>query len=158
MSDSEDYDNDYDYGSDNDSHGSDYGSDSPKFITGINQYQHIGIINPIYDNQMNMDRRKQYKLFGEETGEEKFRKGVSQYINENDEFKHLDKDHIVTYIEKLHKIKYKNPQAFVIAYYFIQSGKLDHEIKTVGKLFKNKEETINILDIIRYTRMLRNIK
>ena len=98
--------------------------------------------------------RQRLKLFGSMSGEERFRKMIKQYIMEENEFKLLDKNDIVYYIEKLKKIEYKNPRAFLIAYYFIKSREKD-----IGKIshFCTEENGISIEDVVRYVRLIKSL-
>ena len=129
------------------------------FVQGVKQYEQMGVYDPLYEDDLGgkMDFRQRLKLFGAMSGEERFRKMIKQYIMEEKEFKLLDKNDIIYYIEKLKKIEYKNPRAFLIAYYFIKSLKKDGQIKEIVGHFCTEENGVTLEDIVRYIRMIKSL-
>ena len=55
------------------------------------------------------------------------------------------------------KIEYKNPRAFLIAYYFIKSLKKDGQIKEIVGHFCTEENGVTLEDIVRYIRMIKSL-
>lgn len=140
----------------NDSEDSQEFENSPEFVTGFKQYEHIGQYNPLDDDNlgMDLDYRQRLKYFGPISGEKKFKKNVSIYIKSID--LSIDIYDLIKYIEKLENIEYKNPKAFVIAYYFISSKKTKKDFFRIVK--KYIDEDLNFEDVIRYIRLINNIK
>jgi len=139
----------------------DFNEDEPfKQVQGVKQYEQMGVYDPLYEDELGgekLDFRERLKLFGAMSGEERFRKMVKQYIMEEEEFKMLDKNDIIYYIEKMKKIEYKNPKAFIIAYYFIKSREKDKNIKKKINQFCTEENGVSLEDVVRYVRMIKNL-
>jgi hypothetical protein len=145
-----------------DNYGNDYARDD-MFVQGVNQYEHMGEFNPIYQEfgDYDMSFKDRYKKYGGLSGEERFRKLANQFINENDEMKALPKLEINDYITKLQQIEYKNPKAFIVAFFFIYSGEKNSNLaKKVSYYCRQKEDDkdMTVEDIIRYVRLLRTLK
>jgi len=133
--------------------------DEHLFVQGVKQYEQMGEHDVLYEDDLGgkMDFRQRLKLFGAMSGEERFRKMIKQYIIEENEFSLLDKNDIVYYIEKLKKIEYKNPRAFLIAYYFIKSREKDNQIKKTIGHFCTEENGVSLEDVVRYVRLLKSL-
>lgn len=135
-----------------------------KFVQGVKQYEHMGEYDE-YEDVLGrgLTMRERIRRFGVLSGEEKFKKVFTQYKNENEKFKTLNTANMKNLITKIKKIDYKNPKAFVIAYYFIQSEKPDKELKEVVKSFcrndndDKDDKDVSVIDVVRYVRMIRNL-
>ena len=117
----------------------------PDFVPGINQYQHMGSANDLFDDIFEgiYDTNKR-KFMSSLSGEQKFLKLVRDYMTK--EFKGIDLK-IIMHISNINQIKYKNPKAFVLACYFIESGNPDIKLKDTMEKFIEKE-TIKTLRCI----------
>jgi hypothetical protein len=90
------------------------------------------------------------------TPEELFRKKVNQYIDTELTNLENNKYEIRELVDKLPKIEYKNPGAFIIAYNFIYLEKDDKKLKKSVENYLTGN--IVIEDIIRYVRLIRSIQ
>jgi hypothetical protein len=149
-----------------------------QFVQGVKQYEHMGEYDE-YEDVLGrgLTMRERIRRFGVLSGEEKFKKIFTQYKNENEKFKTLNTANMKNLITKIKKIDYKNPKAFVIAYYFIQSERPDKELKEVVKSFcrnddkdgkdgkdgdkenskDDDDKDVSVIDVVRYVRMIRNL-
>lgn len=135
-----------------------------KFVQGVKQHEHMGEYDE-YDDVLGrgLTMRERIRRFGVLSGEEKFKKVFTQYKNENEKFKTLNTANMKNLIAKIKKIDYKNPKAFVIAYYFIQSDRSDKDLKEVVKSFcrndndDKDDKDVSVIDVVRYVRMIRNL-
>jgi len=125
------------------------------------QFEHVGEANELdIIAGFDLDPKNRRKMMANLTGEERFRKIANQYINEN--FKGLISTSLISnLLEHIKKIEYKNPRAFVLAYYFIIKSKKDKtkdkDLSTViSEYIANEEIGIDIKDIVRYIRLIRN--
>jgi hypothetical protein len=137
----------------------DYYARDEEIVQGVKQYEHIGEYNPIYQEfgDYDMDHRDRFKKYGALTGDERFRKMVVQYINQNEDLKKLNLIKMNDYITKLKQIEYKNPKAFVIAFLFIDlRDKNSNIVKKVGHYCKETDD-MSIEDIVRYVRLIRSL-
>jgi hypothetical protein len=123
------------------------------------QFQHMGELNELdIVSGFDLDPKNKRKMMANLTGEERFRKIANQYINEN--FKKIIRPSVISnLLENIKKIEYKNPKAFILAYYFISTGKKDRELRdTISEYIVNEEMGIDIKDVVRYVRLIRNSK
>jgi hypothetical protein len=123
------------------------------------QFQHMGELNELdIVSGFDLDPKNRRKMMANLTGEERFRKIANQYISEN--FKKIIRPTVISnLLENIKKIEYKNPKAFILAYYFISTGKKDDELPdTISDYIKNEEMGVDIKDVVRYVRLIRNIK
>jgi len=125
------------------------------------QFEHVGEANELdIIAGFDLDPKNRRKMMANLTGEERFRKIANQYINEN--FKGMISTSLISnLLEHIKKIEYKNPRAFVLAYYFIIKSKKDKtkdkDLSTViSEYIANEEIGIDIKDIVRYIRLIRN--
>jgi hypothetical protein len=123
------------------------------------QFEHIGETNELdIVAGFDLDPKNRRKMMANLSGEERFRKIANQYINENFK-KIIDPSVIANLLENIKKIEYKNPKAFILGYYFISTGKKDKELSNIiSEYIVNEEMGIDIKDIIRYVRLIRNSK
>lgn len=123
------------------------------------QFQHMGELNELdIVSGFDLDPKNRRKMMANLTGEERFRKIANQYISEN--FKKIIRPTVISnLLENIKKIEYKNPKAFILAYYFISTGKKDDELPdTISDYIKNEEMGVDIKDVVRYVRLIRNSK
>ena len=133
-----------------------YVEDEYEQVPTFKQFEHMGEANELdIVAGFDMDSKNRRKMMANLTGEERFRKVANQYINDN--FKGLIKSSVIAnLLEHVKKIEYKNPKAFILAYYFIESGKKDKELtETISEYIIDEEIGIDIKDVIRYIRFLR---
>ena len=123
------------------------------------QFEHIGETNELdIVAGFDLDPKNRRKMMANLSGEERFRKIANQYINENFK-KIIDPSVIANLLENIKKIEYKNPKAFILGYYFISTGKKDKELSNIiSEYIVNEEMGVDIKDIIRYVRLIRNSK
>jgi hypothetical protein len=122
------------------------------------QFEHIGEANDLdIAAGFDLDPKNKRKMMANLTGEERFRKIANQYINEN--FKQTIRPSVIAnLLENIKKIEYKNPKAFILAYYFIATGKKDKQLQSViSEYIENEEMGVNIKDVVRYIRLIRNL-
>jgi hypothetical protein len=123
------------------------------------QFEHIGETNELdIVAGFDLDPKNRRKMMANLSGEERFRKIANQYINENFK-KIIDPSVIANLLENIKKIEYKNPKAFILGYYFISTGKKDKELSNIiSEYIVNEEMGVDIKDVVRYVRLIRNIK
>jgi len=141
MSDSEDYqmeeNSDYELNSNSDTaSNSDYIEEDPDFVQGVKQHEHMGEANDVFSDIFEGIYTNKRKYMASLSGEEKFYKLVRDYMSI--EFKGINLE-IRKYISDINQIKYKNPKAFVLACYFIESKSPDKDLKDVLKKYIEKE-------------------
>lgn len=122
------------------------------------QREHIGEMNELDTVAgFDIDPKKRQKMMANLTGEERFRKIANQYVQQ--EFKGKIKTSDLTrVVERIKKIEYKNPKAFVLAYYFIKMDKKDKELsETISDYIKDEEIGVTIEDVVRYIRYIRSM-
>lgn len=145
--------------SDSDEEGDDsYLEDEYDQVPTFKQFEHIGEANDLdIAAGFDLDPKNKRKMMANLTGEERFRKIANQYINEN--FKQTIRPSVIAnLLENIKKIEYKNPKAFILAYYFIATGKKDKQLQSViSEYIENEEMGVNIKDVVRYIRLIRNL-
>jgi len=126
-------------------------------VKGVKQYEHMGQRDELYEDQVgdNLDYRTRLKLFGPISGEDRFRKTIKQYIHENDDFEGIVTPHFLSSITKLKHIEYKNPKAFLIAYYYITKSDSYKEFEKIVKRYI--ENGVSVEDVFRYVRMIKSL-
>ena len=126
--------------------------DEPTLVAGVTQYKQMGTNNTLYQDDLGgLESRKRFRLFGNISGEDRFRKMANYYIQTTLKGK-LDPNEITPYINKIKKIEYKNPKAFILGYLFLKN---DKDIKTVQKYV---DQDVSIEDIIRYYYYIMSLK
>ena len=148
---------------------SDLSTADENFVMGVKQYEHIGESDELGTSYMGP------RSFLILSSEERFKKLLKQYKDKHKEFKLLKNSNIIELIEKMKKIEYKNPKAFLLAYYFIQTEEPQKNIeKVIGKYCRKNivdkdaddededdddddDTDVSIIDVIRYIRMIRNL-
>ena len=145
--------------SDSDEEGDEsYLEDEYEQVPTFKQFEHIGEANDLdIAAGFDLDPKNKRKMMANLTGEERFRKIANQYINEN--FKQTIRPSVIAnLLENIKKIEYKNPKAFILAYYFIATGKKDKQLQSViSEYIENEEMGVNIKDVVRYIRLIRNL-
>jgi hypothetical protein len=144
--------------SDNDNGDESYLEDEYDQVPTFKQFEHIGEANDLdIAAGFDLDPKNKRKMMANLTGEERFRKIANQYINEN--FKQTIRPSVIAnLLENIKKIEYKNPKAFILAYYFIATGKKDKQLQSViSEYIENEEMGVNIKDVVRYIRLIRNL-
>jgi len=144
--------------SDNDDGDESYLEDEYDQVPTFKQFEHIGEANDLdIAAGFDLDPKNKRKMMANLTGEERFRKIANQYINEN--FKQTIRPSVIAnLLENIKKIEYKNPKAFILAYYFIATGKKDKQLQSViSEYIENEEMGVNIKDVVRYIRLIRNL-
>lgn len=134
-----------------------YFEDEYEQVPTFKQFEHIGEANDLdIAAGFDLDPKNKRKMMANLTGEERFRKIANQYINEN--FKQIIRPSVISnLLENIRKIEYKNPKAFILAYYFIASGKKDKQLQSViSEYITNEEMGVDIKDVVRYIRLIRN--
>ena len=110
------------------------------------------------DMGFDLDPKKRRKMMANLTGEERFRKIANEYIIKTFVKGVVDKSAISRLLEHVKKLEYKNPKAFVLAYYFITMRKKDTELSdTISEYIADEDGGADITDIIRYIRYIRYI-
>jgi len=135
-----------------------YLEDEYEQVPTFKQFEHIGEANDLdIAAGFDLDPKNKRKMMANLTGEERFRKIANQYINEN--FKQTIRPSVIAnLLENIKKIEYKNPKAFILAYYFIATGKKDKQLQSViSEYIENEEMGVNIKDVVRYIRLIRNL-
>jgi hypothetical protein len=145
--------------SDSDEEGDEsYLEDEYDQVPTFKQFEHIGEANDLdIAAGFDLDPKNKRKMMANLTGEERFRKIANQYINEN--FNQTIRPSVIAnLLENIKKIEYKNPKAFILAYYFIATGKKDKQLQSViSEYIENEEMGVNIKDVVRYIRLIRNL-
>jgi hypothetical protein len=134
-----------------------YSEDEYEQVPTFKQFEHMGEANDLdIAAGFNLDPKNKRKMMANLTGEERFRKIANQYINEN--FKKIISPSVISkLLENIKKIEYKNPKAFILAYYFIETGKKDKQLPSIiSEYITNEEMGVDIKDIVRYIRLIRN--
>ena len=134
-----------------------YSEDEYEQVPTFKQFEHMGEANDLdIAAGFNLDPKNKRKMMANLTGEERFRKIAKQYIDEN--FKKIISPSVISkLLENIKKIEYKNPKAFILAYYFIETGKKDKQLPSIiSDYIKNEEMGVDIKDIVRYIRLIRN--
>lgn len=145
--------------SDSDDEDSDesYLEDEYEQVPTFKQFEHIGEANDLdIAAGFDLDPKNKRKMMANLTGEERFRKIANQYINEN--FKQTIRPSVIAnLLESIGKIEYKNPKAFILAYYFIATGKKDKQLQSIiSEYIENEEMGVDIKDVVRYIKLIRN--
>ena len=143
---------------------------SPRLVAGVNQYQHMGFTDCLYEDPLaglalGMDARTRFKNFGALTAEQTFRKTAKQYIDSNDSIKgKINMAGLCFQVDKIKKFEYINAKAFVIAYFFInmqaesshKKNKIkDKDLSEVVNDFI--DEDVTPVDVVRYIRYIRGL-
>lgn len=127
--------------------------DEPVFVQGVKQYEQMGEYDPLYQD-FSGDFENGKKLYMHISPEELFNKGAKEYIASKKDLQAISKINLLKVIEKLQKIEYKNPKAFVLAYYYlfvVQSKKF------IENMSKFVEDGLSLEDIIRYIRLIKSL-
>ena len=125
--------------------------DEPNLVAGVNQYKQMGTMNTLYQDDLGgLESRKRFRLFGNISGEDRFRKMANHYIQTTLKDK-LNPNDISPYINKIKKIEYKNPKAFILGYLYMIN---EEDIKTVEKY---TDQDVSLEDIIRYYYYIINL-
>jgi hypothetical protein len=135
-----------------------YLEDEYEQVPTFKQFEHIGEANDLdIAAGFDLDPKNKRKMMANLTGEERFRKIANQYINEN--FKQTIRPSVIAnLLENIKKIEYKNPKAFILAYYFIATGKKDKQLQSIiFEYIENEEMGVDIKDVVRYIRLIRNL-
>jgi hypothetical protein len=141
--------------------GEDAYEDEYNQVPAFGQFQHMGEANELdIAAGFDLDPKNRRKMMANLSGEERFRKIANQYIKDN--FKRIINPSVISrLLEYIKKIEYKNPKAFVLAYYFIadKKDKKDTDLSEIMSDYITDEEMgIDIKDIVRYIRLIRNCK
>ena len=141
--------------------GEDAYEDEYNQVPAFGQCQHMGETNELdIAAGFDLDPKNRRKMMANLSGEERFRKIANQYIKDN--FKGIINPSVISkLLEYIKKIEYKNPKAFVLAYYFIadKKDKKDKDLSEIMSDYITDEEMgIDIKDIVRYIRLIRNYK
>jgi hypothetical protein len=141
--------------------GEDAYEDEYNQVPAFGQFQHMGEANELdIAAGFDLDPKNRRKMMANLSGEERFRKIANQYIKDN--FKRIINPSVISrLLEYIKKIEYKNPKAFVLAYYFIadKKDKKDTDLSEIMSDYITDEEMgIDIKDIVRYIRLIRNYK
>jgi hypothetical protein len=125
--------------------------EEPNLVTGVTQYKQMGTMNMLYQDDLGgIESRKRFRIFGNISGEERFRKMANHYIQTTLKDK-LDPNDIAPLISKIKKIEYKNPKAFILGYLFMI---YEENVKTVQKYV---DQDVSMEDIIRYYYYIKNL-
>jgi hypothetical protein len=124
--------------------------EEPTLVAGVTQYKQMGTNNTLYQDDLGgLESRKRFRLFGNISGEDRFRKMANYYIQTTLKDK-LNPNDISPYINKIKKIEYKNPKAFILGYLFM----INQDIKKVEKYL---DQDVSLEDIIRYYYYIKNL-
>jgi hypothetical protein len=126
-------------------------AEEPQFVQGVKQYEQMGYYDPLHEDFAG--NFENVKLYGYLSPEEQFNKGAKEYIGSKKELQAIDKINLLKYIEKLPKIEYKNPKAFVVSYYYLFILQSKH----FEKLKNLIEDGLSLEDIIRYIRLIKSL-
>jgi hypothetical protein len=125
--------------------------DEPTLVAGVTQYKQMGTNNTLYQDDLGgLESRKRFRLFGNISGEDRFRKMANYYIQTTLKGK-LDPNEISPYINKIKKIEYKNPKAFILGYLFMINK------EDIRKVEGYIDQDVSKEDIIRYYYYIKNI-
>jgi hypothetical protein len=126
--------------------------DEPTLVAGVTQYKQMGTNNTLYQDDLGgLESRKRFRLFGNISGEDRFRKMANYYIQTTLKDK-LNPNEITPYINKIKKIEYKNPKAFILGYLFMINN------KDIRKVEKYIDQDVSKEDIIRYYYYIMSLK
>jgi hypothetical protein len=124
--------------------------DEPTLVAGVTQYKQMGTNNTLYQDDLGgLESRKRFRLFGNISGEDRFRKMANYYIQTTLKGK-LDPNEITPYINKIKKIEYKNPKAFILGYLFLKNK----DIRVENYI----DQDVSKEDIIRYYYYIMSLK
>jgi hypothetical protein len=127
--------------------------EEPKFVQGVKQYEQMGEYDPLYQ-EFGGDFENGKKLYMHLSPEELFNKGAKEYIASKKELQTISKINLLKVIEKLQKIEYKNPKAFVLAYYYISILQSKNFLENMIKFV---EDDLSLEDIVRYIRLIKSL-
>jgi len=124
--------------------------DEPTLVAGVTQYKQMGTNNTLYQDDLGgLESRKRFRLFGNISGEDRFRKMANYYIQTTLKDK-LNPNEITPYINKIKKIEYKNPKAFILGYLFLKNK----DIRVENYI----DQDVSKEDIIRYYYYIMSLK